>query len=187
MKLFLALLFAGLLMAGSTTYQFDNASTITIDGTSNVRGWSCEASQMAGTLEGQASEQSLSAVTGVRLTIPVQGIECGNGQMNSKVRESLNASQNATIRFTLRNAEVGAPDAQGNVRVNASGQLSIAGVERSVRVVANGTPAGNGRFRLTGEVPVKMSDYGISPPTAMLGALRTADDVMVAFDVIVRR
>ena len=44
-----------------------------------------------------------------------------------------------------------------------------------------------GRFHFTGEVPVTMSQFGVTPPRAMAGVLRTGDEVTVKFAVTVTR
>jgi len=34
-------------------------------------------------------------------------------------------------------------------------------------------------------VPIKMTDYGIKPPTALFGRLKTGDDVKVNFELTI--
>ena len=48
-----------------------------------------------------------------------------------------------------------------------------------------GEKLANGQVRLQGEHPLLMTDYGLTPPSAMFGALRTADKVTVKFDLVV--
>jgi hypothetical protein len=60
----------------------------------------------------------------------------------------------------------------------------VAGTTRRVEVTAQGQPLGGGRYRFTGSVPIVMSQFGIDPPTAMLGAMRTGDRVTVHYNVI---
>lgn len=182
MKTLLAIVLGSLLFAGSAvTLQFDSSGTIEVLGSSNVRSWSCTSTQLAGTMEAELDGQRLTSVDGVRVSIPVQALNCGNGQLTSKVRELLANGNNNLIRFTLTNAEL----AQNQVRT--TGTLNIAGVSRSTRINATAAAADNGRIRLTGEVALKMSDFGIDPPTAMLGTLRSDDDVTVRFNVTVHR
>lgn len=182
MKTLLAIIFGSLLFAGSaTTLQFDSSGTIQVLGSSNVRNWSCTVNQLAGTMEAELDGQRLTSVDGVRVSIPVQGLNCGNSQLTSKVREILSEGNNSLIRFTLSNAEV------SQNQVLANGTVSVAGGTRSTRITATAAAADNGRIRLTGEVPLKMSDFGIDPPTAVLGTLRSDDDVTVRFDVTVHR
>lgn len=180
-------IFGLLAFAASDSYQFQRDSVIEISGTSNVRAWSCEASQMAGTMMATTDGRRVTDVSGVTVTVPIQQIDCGNGQMNGKVREELGANSSNFVRFNLSNATIGAVDAQGNTTVNATGRLAIAGTTKTINVTAKAEPLSGNRMRLTGQVPLAMTNFGISPPTAMLGALRTADDVTVSFNVVVAR
>jgi polyisoprenoid-binding protein YceI len=167
--------------------QFQQGSTITVEGTSSVQSWSCATTQLAGSAQAEVSGRTLSGLSGLRLTIPVQGLDCRNRQMNGKLREALNAGAHPQIRYTVTAAEVGAPDGQGRFSVTVTGRLEMAGATRTVRTTAQGVPAADGQFRFTGRVPLKMSDYGIDPPTAMLGALRAGDEVTVVYDVTLGR
>jgi hypothetical protein len=45
----------------------------------------------------------------------------------------------------------------------------------------NGTREPGGAYVLTGQLPIRMSDYGIKPPTAMMGTIKTGNDVKVTF------
>jgi len=185
MKLLALLALALLLAAPSLTFK--SGSTVKVEGTSNVHGWSCETTQLAGTLETDGAPASLAGLEGGRLTIPVQGLECGNGTMNRLLRDALKAGANPQIRYTIARAQVSAPDAQGRHTVTASGPLTIAGSTQTVQVRAQAVPAANGNLRLTGTVPLTMTQFGVTPPTAMMGAMRTADAITVSFDVLVGR
>jgi hypothetical protein len=44
----------------------------------------------------------------------------------------------------------------------------------------------DGSIAVRGSVPLFMSDFGIEPPTAMLGMLKTADQVTVKFELALR-
>jgi len=176
---------AALALGSSATLQFQSGSTVKVAGTSNVHDWSCESAQMAGTIE--TTGEGLDGLNGGRLTIPVQALECGNSTMNRLMRDALKAGSSPQINYAISNATVGAPDAQGRQTVTANGRLSIAGQTQNVRVQARAVPAANGAYRLTGTVPLTMTQFGVDPPRAMMGAMRTADAITVSFDVLVGR
>ncbi len=180
--LFSGILLAALVGAGWSVAQerlsFQQGSRVTVEGTSTVHDWSCTTTSITGTLDAADGFTGLSALT---LSIPVNSLDCGNGTMNGKLREALCTS---TIRFVLADARVGSPNG-GVFGVEANGQLTIKGAARAQRVSAQGRDLGNGRYRFTGSVPLTMSQFGVTPPTAMLGTLRTGDRVTVRFDVTV--
>lgn len=181
------LLVAALPLVGWTAlaqYQFERGGTITIEGTSNVHGWSCEVGQFNGSF---GAAEGLSAISAVTVNVPVSAIECKNGTMNSKTRETLKASQHPNIRYVLSSARVGQPDASGKVAIETTGQLTIAGSTKTVNMTVQAQPAAGGKYRLTGSVPVAMSEYGMRAPSAMMGAMKVGDRVTVRFDVTVAR
>jgi polyisoprenoid-binding protein YceI len=180
------LLVAALLLAGWQVMErltFQQGSRITVAGTSTVHDWECTASSFTGTLDGATSEAALTGLTALTVTVPVNALDCGNGTMNGKLRDALGAS---AIRFTLGSARVGNVNS-GRFGVDANGQLTIHGTARAQRIQAQGQALGNGRFRFTGSFPVTMSQFGVEPPTAMMGTLRTGDRVTVSFDVTAGR
>ena len=68
--------------------------------------------------------------------------------------------------------------------VRATGRLTLAGQTRTVTATLQGSARPDGKLRFTGQLPVTMSDYGIKPPTAMMGTLKTGDAVVVHLDLM---
>ncbi|HEX8385845.1 MAG TPA: YceI family protein [Rubricoccaceae bacterium] len=168
-------------MAADVPLSFATGGTVTIEGTSNVHGWTCAAERFTGTGDGTPTASGLTALSALTVTVPVAQIDCGNRTMNGKLRDALLATTAPTVRFVLSNATV------SNRTMTANGQLTIAGQTRPVRITAQGQPVSGNRFRFTGTVPLLMSQYGIRPPTAMMGTMRTRDAVTIRFDVTLTR
>jgi len=164
-------------------YTFTPDSRVWVEGTSNVHDWDCAAGTLTATLDGTATDNALTAISALTVTVPVAGLDCDNGTMNGKLRDALGT---APIRFTLANARVGSPNGT-RFLVEADGRLTIHGQTRAQTVRATGTALGNDRYRFTGEVPVTMSQFGVDPPRALMGTLRTGDRVTVKFNVIAAR
>ncbi|MCB0855839.1 MAG: YceI family protein, partial [Bacteroidetes bacterium] len=61
------------------------------------------------------------------------------------------------------------------------GQLTIAGVTKTITLNADCKVSDNGQITCTGSKKIKMSDYGIDPPTAMFGTIKTGDDLTIVF------
>lgn len=67
--------------------------------------------------------------------------------------------------------------------LRATGVLKIAGVEREVALDLK-TSRDDLRFRVNGTLTLLMTDYGIAPPKAMLGMLKTDPKVTVTFETV---
>ncbi len=172
--------------AQAQPFTFASGGMVKIEGTSNVHGWSCDVPQYAGSVAGEASGDALGTLSQATFTASVAGIECKNGTMNGKLREALKAEQHSTIRFALTEARI-TPAEGSKFAVAATGRLTIAGTTRTVQMNVDGEALGGGRYRFTGTVPITMSQYGIKPPTAMMGAMRTGDAVTVTFNLVAKR
>lgn len=164
-------------------FTFAPGSRVWVEGTSTVHDWSCEAEQISAALDATLNGRAIQDLGALTVTVPVASLECGNRTMNGKLRDALGTSP---IRFTLSEGRVGQPNGD-RFLVEANGTLSIRGTSRAQRVRADGRVLGGTRYRFTGEVPLTMSQFGVEPPRAMMGTLRTGDRVTVKFDVTATR
>ena len=164
-------------------------SKIRVEGTSSMHDWTCEVKAFTGSFEttpsGAQPASALEALSRAQVTIPTSNLECKNGTMNKKALDALKAKQNPTIQYSLKSAQVVSEGSDGWATLKASGQLKIAGVEKPVTMTVKGKKVDEG-FRFTGSTPLLMSDFGIAPPTAMLGAMKTGDAITIHFDVVAR-
>ena len=164
-------------------------TTLNIEGTSTVRGWSCEAKGFAVTPQPASGfeagvlnrEKVLRTVT---VTFPVAAIDCGNGTMNEHLRKALQAEAHPEITYTMVTYEL--RDAEGGVAVEAEGTLAIAGQERAIAMAVAVSADETGGLRVQGEQTIDMTEFGVRPPRLMLGTLRVGEDVKVRFDMPLR-
>ena len=72
--------------------------------------------------------------------------------------------------------------AKSDTAATVVGNLSIAGQSRPVTLDLTLQPDG-GAVRIRGRVPIRQTDFGIKPFTAMMGALKVKDEVDVDVEV----
>ncbi len=189
MKKRIWILLLGLLLplsawAQSVVLTFDQkGGTFRVTGTSTLHDWECAVTAWQGRVElGQAGK--LASLQATEVVVPVASISCKNGTMDRKMREALKAEDYPEIRFVLTRVDSVAAEAKG-YRLQVQGELTIAGVEQPVQMRLLARPE-DGGWRFQGAQPLSMKAFGIKPPTAMLGTLRTGDEVVVHFDVVAR-
>ena len=160
---------------------------IWIEGSSTVRKFSCATSSFEATPSPAPAPTAplASAVRTVEVRIPVSTLSCGNGTMDGHMRKALKAEQNPEIRFELTSYTVGEKSAEGTT-VKAEGVMTIAGASKAVELTGVVTPTASG-LRVQGEVPIRMTEYGVKPPSLMLGTLKVADAITVHYDVVLER
>lgn len=161
---------------------------ITISGTSNAHDWSCDANGVLADFRVRTPGTATPPTTIDRaaVAVPVEDIRCGNGTMEGKLRDALKAEEFPTIAFTMSGYELVQDSANPNrFTVGANGTLRVAGVTKPLELEVRGTLEGD-RLHLRGTRDLLMTDFGVKPPTAMLGVLKTGDKVAVTFDLATR-
>lgn len=189
----LCLLLAASTWAGAASAQptLQPGAELVIDGKSTVRDFSCRAKSLSSELAPGATgtrlalEQLAGAIGEVRLEIPVKGLDCANDTMNEHMLEALKAGQHPTVLLRVTRYEVGTV-AEGLAPLKLVGELTLAGVTRPVTLVASARPAADGSLRVEGRYLLKMTDWGIKPPSLMLGTMKVREAVLIRFGVTVK-
>lgn len=171
---------AGAQLAITRSYSLAKESRIWFEGTSTVRSFKCTAPKVAAVVDGDASAAPGELIQSASLTISVAQLECNNGTMNEHMRKALKASTNPDITWKMTSYAV-----QGS-NVALSGRLTIAGKENAIEIRGTGTTE-NGVLRFKGSKPLKMTDYGVKPPSLMLGTMKVGDPVTVSFDLLLNQ
>lgn len=169
-------------------YTFHEDSEMTIYGSSNVRDWTMDVLEIDGQVAVQpaAGANGLPAVEQLLVEVPVDSILSGRGAQNEKAHKALQKNAQPIIYFRSESINVAAGGATDSTfSVTAQGELIMAGERRDVNVQAEGTRLANGAYRFQGEYNMLLSDFDIEQPTALLGALRVADEIRVAYDVTI--
>lgn len=198
--LFTALFFAVGAINGPLIAQIEyvpqDSSRLWIAGQSNVNQFECESREHRGeviifqttTLTGDTVTVDEDA-TKIMLEIDVEGIECGRSRMNRDLRNALKADDFPNITFVF-NEIVTVSEENNNlnsVELEVSGSLTIAGVTRQINVDLTGYTLDDNRVRAAGSKEIRMTDFGVEPPTAMLGLVKADNELTVHFDLIAER
>lgn len=184
---FLMTLFVSSLMLNFNLIQAQSekassfTSSVIINGTSNLHDWDTKIEQLTGEFAINSSKQ----IQTLTVKIPVKAIKSGDRLMDKKTYETINADKNPNILFQLTEPATPVISDDGNVQVTLIGNLTVAGVTKPISFKSSGKKTGGGGYQLKGIVPLKLSDFKMKTPTAMLGLLKTGDAVTITFNVTV--
>ncbi len=166
------------------------ASRIWVSGTSNGKNFECKAVSPDVTVETtkahavSAVAAGEKAVGAVNLKISVATMDCGSDTMNGHMKDAMNAKAHAAIEFSV--ASYALVKAADSVGVTLEGTLNINGVPKPVTITATAANAGGDVLHLTGAYELDMKDYGVKPPSLMLGTMRVGEKVQVHFDLLLK-
>lgn len=152
-------------------------SSLTIQGTSTLHDWESTVEEYS--VSGNITEAGPSQI---EVVIAVGSIKSGRSSvMDSKTYDALRLEDHPQIRFQTDQLPMA-----GN-QMRGSGQLTIAGVTRQVTVTGTLTQQSDGTWLAKGKVPLRMTDFGVDPPTAMLGTLKTGDDITINYHLVIKQ
>jgi Flp pilus assembly protein TadG len=103
-------------------------------------------------------------------------MKSGKSGMDDKVYEALKSTRFPNISIVGRNIDL----SSGSAVVQAS--VTIAGTTKTVPVTVKRAVAGT-VASFTGTVNLKMTDFKVAPPTAMMGAIKAGDAITLRFDL----
>lgn len=178
----LTILCTGLLNA-QTTYRFASGE-MSIAGTSSIHDWESAVEEVQ--IEGAFvfAENKLTDIEGLTVSVPVKSIISGRGSiMDNKTWKALKSEEYPNILFTL-NKVASVEPADDGLLLKLEGVVTIAGVEKTIEMEVAGQALADGQMAFEGAQPIKMTDFGIDPPTALFGTLITGDDVTVKFKAV---
>lgn len=162
-------------------------SKLWLEGGSNLHSWECKSSGIEATLDVDPSFRTAAnfpkALQKLQVKIPVTSLKCEHGGMDKNMYKALKVDQAPTISYTL--ATVDAQAGAAGYTVATVGTLAIAGEEKTVKIDVTAERLADGTVKAVGTVPILMTDYGIKPPTAMFGTLKTDNKVIVKFELYV--
>jgi polyisoprenoid-binding protein YceI len=103
--------------------------------------------------------------------------------MDKKTMKALKEEEYPNIEYSLLSfGDVVKTD--NNFTAKATGNLSVAGTTKKVSLNITGTQLKNGNIEITGSKDMKMTDFNIDPPTALLGTMRTRDEITIEFKIV---
>jgi len=161
------------------------SAKVTITGTTNVHGYTAATSTVKltsvklGAFDGDlfALVQKPALLEAFDVTVPVATLKSGKDGLDKNMYKAMKTDKFAEITFKAKSV---AKTATG---VRAAGALTIAGVTRDVTLDLTAQRAGS-NLSVAGEIPLLMTDYGITPPKAMMGMMKTDPKVVIRIELV---
>ncbi len=170
-------------IANAQTLKVDrNVSEIKASGTSSLHDWEMPLTLFESSTTLKNGQGSSYIISGTQFSGKAASIESDKSIMTKKAREALKADKNPLIIFK-QTEDATANLGKGAAPVEVKGNLTIAGITRPVKIEAIGQKIGDDEFKTTATIKIKMSDFKMDPPTAMLGAIKTDDEVIIHLDM----
>lgn len=166
----LALLCFAVAPQAQTFNSLQNESEMTISGTSTLHDWTSDVESLKASarLAGETIESA-------SFEADVKSIKSGTSAMDNNTYKAMKADDHPKVSFRASDISV----KHGETEI--TGKLTIAGHTETVKFPIKIERWSESHLLIEGSYALNMSTYGIDPPRAMMGAIRTGDEVVIAF------
>ncbi|MBX5438687.1 MAG: YceI family protein [Thermoflavifilum sp.] len=168
--------------SAQSLFKASPKSYVEIKGTSTLHDWSMKSNDVRlSVIFTEDGEHQINGLNQLTLLIPVNSLKSTEGSMmDNKAYKALKAEKYPQISFKSTQAHV--KKTGNSYQINATGNLTIAGVTRTVTVNAVCVINNDRQLTCSGEKAIDMTDYHVSPPTFM-GLMKTGKEITIQFQV----
>lgn len=151
-----------------------------VNGTSTFHDWEMKATNGTCTADLTFSDKGqLTGIPALSYTVAAESLKSDHSGMDANAYKTLKTKKNPNITYKQTSATIGA---DGTIK--AQGQLTIAGVTKTVDLTGKSTAANGGKtVVIKGTEALKMTDFSMDPPSFMMGAMKTGNDVTITFEL----
>ena len=163
-------------------YALSSEYTVTIDGTSNLRDWKENVGHVTGEMTAMLNPDSSIQLTSISIKMEVLSIKSDMGRvMDNKTYQALKAVTYPEILFTLCAPLKLSQVSDDHRPIPLKGFLFLAGVSRPVVMQVKTFTMDQGKWLFEGTQKIRMTDYGVKPPSALFGTMKAASDITIHF------
>ncbi|GAB4163266.1 MAG: hypothetical protein Tsb0033_23390 [Winogradskyella sp.] len=163
----------------SQDYKLDNnTSFMKIEGTSSLHDWHIDVEKQTGNLVLEQSETI--SVKEINLTVESESLKSGKSRMDKNTYKALETDDYKKITFKLIKTSEIKKLSDNTYELIGTGELTIVGNTKEVTMSLK-LELKDGKVLLSGKNEIKMTDFGVEPPTALLGTIKTGDAITISY------
>ncbi|MGA1227261.1 MAG: YceI family protein [Tamlana sp.] len=157
-------------------------STMSLFGTSSLHDWHITTTNYNGNI--LLNDITTCDIKACDISITSESLKSGKKSMDKNTYKALKTDAHKTINFKLTSVDKVTSKGNGKLLVNAKGNLTITGVKKAISIDFIADTSLSNTISLTGEKTIKMTDFNIDPPKALLGTITTGDEITIKFKSI---
>lgn len=173
--LLIVLLLTGGELSAQTTFTLTPDQTFKVAGTSTLHDWVMVSNEAEGHAEILFEDSESISIKSLTIDLPAFSLKSGKKAMDKNAYKALNSKEYPNIHFELKEIEK-----ISDQRIKAKGQLTIAATIQEVQFDVLYKNYEN-TIVYEGEFPITFTQFKIAPPKALLGTIKTGDELLISF------
>ncbi|MBK9253895.1 MAG: YceI family protein [Saprospiraceae bacterium] len=167
-------------MMSQTRYASSKAELV-LTGTSTMHDWEMKSNTVTSDATFEMEGGKITGVSKMNFNTPAKTLKSGKGGMDKNAYKALKSDKHPDITAVLKSAKVTAKD--GKYLLKCKINLTIAGKTLETDLNADAVMNADNTITVSGDKKISMKEYDMSPPSFMLGTVKTGNDVTLKFNV----
>lgn len=183
-KILLLIVLTGFsLLAEGQIFELSKTGTnVVIEGTSSLHDWEMNLKAFNSGFQLNQEGSLIKGFENVTFSCKATDIKSESSLMDKKTYDALKADDFPEIKFSGISC-TGLIAEGKKFKGSISGKLNVSGETQDVTIPFNGAFTDSKTIDIIASTDLVMSSFNITPPTAMLGALKTGDKISVSFSL----
>ena len=173
------------------SFLLGRSSQLKIEGKTNVNGFSCGCAEQFASQAFSIGEKDADGLSTnfsrTKLKIKVKNLDCGNKLMNKDLQQSMNADKHPYITIELLKVTEDKCNrlAKRNdwVKVKALARITLNDHSNDYWLDITAKKSAENHYRFIGSKALRMTDFGVTPPVALMGMVKVQDGISIQFDL----
>lgn len=165
------------------SYKLDKYNSVfKIKGTSTLHDWEMISKTFDGKIVIERTGADNFKIKDILISIKVTTLESDNRIMNKKTYEALKEEDHPFIKYNFIKVKEIKETGEDQFEAIVNGNLTIAGVKKAVDINLK-LDINDKKMNIIGHKPLKMSDFDVEPPKALMGTIKTGNDIDIEFNL----
>ena len=153
-----------------------------IKGTSSLHDWEMISNSFSSNIFINKTSNGNLAIRDININVGVKTLKSGKKVMDKKCYKALLNKKYPYINYKFKSIKEIKPKGDNTFTANLIGILTIAGKSKTTEILVE-IVLEDRIVNIIGEKALKMSDFDVIPPTALLGTLKTGNDITIEFNL----
>jgi polyisoprenoid-binding protein YceI len=179
---YLIILFGLILMSfigkAVTVYKVSESSKFIVAGTSTLHDWEMVSSEAVGDGEFVIKDKAVQNIKSLSVKLKSETLESGKEKMDENAYIALKTDKNPYITFELDRVIA----IKDNV-MQLKGDFTAGGTTKT-EVIEVTPKYDNGKITILGNFDITFKEYNMVPPTAVMGTIKTGNELNISFKVV---